>query len=89
MRRSPAKRAEHGVGLVAEQRAEPGARLRANRDLGLADLAAEPAEEDLDERPAREAAVGVAASLEPRHVVGAGGRELGEEPGLADAGGVR
>ena len=45
------ERAENGLGLVAEQRTQPGTRLRTDCDLRLADLRAEPAEEDLDERP--------------------------------------
>ena len=52
--RSSAARAENGLGLVTEQRSESGASLRSDGDLGLADLGTEPAEEDLDEWPARE-----------------------------------
>ena len=77
---------EKRLGVGAEQRPETGSRLGANRDLRLTDLAAEPAEEDLDERPAGKATIGVTGPFEPRHAVGACRRELGEEARLADAG---
>ena len=57
---------ERFVELVSEQRSESRPRLRPDRDLRLAELGSEPAEEDLDERPAGKAAVGVAVALEPR-----------------------
>lgn len=81
----PGEGCEHGVRLVAEQRAEPGPRFRPDCDLGLPDLRTEPPEENLDEGPARESAIGVTAPLQPRHRFPAAHRQLRQQACLADA----
>ena len=60
------QRSEDVVEPVAEQCSQTGPRLRPDRDLRLADLGTQPVEEDLDERPTRQASVRVAVAREAR-----------------------
>ena len=76
---------EDVVELVAEERAETGPRLRPDRDLGLADLGSEPVEQDLDEGPTRQAAVGMAVPAEPDDAVRDDRRDLLQQPCLPHA----
>ena len=81
-----AERREHLVELLPEKCTEPGAGLCPNGDLGLPRLGREPAEEDLHERPWREASVREAVPLEPRRAFARQRSELGDEARLADPG---
>src|SRR5262249_215912 len=83
------ERCQNRVDVLAEKRTQPRSGLRPERDLGLADLGSEPAEEDLDERPRREAAVRVASPFEPGDGVRRLEGELRQEPRLADPRGAR
>ena len=76
---------EHVVELLAEKRAEPRPSLRPDGDLGLSGFRCEPAEEDLHERPRREASVRQAMTLEPGDALPGERLELGDETRLADS----
>ncbi len=81
----PSERRQYARRVVVEEGREPGARARADDDLGIRQLDVEPVPQNLDEGPGRESSVGEAVAFEPGQLVGEQRTELGQQAGLADA----